>query len=204
MSTEPEGTLNPSLHTTPRPVVGSAFGRAHCEGRPPLPQPSEDHAEDLSGLVYLQFRGFGCRGVRSRNALAGRIVLKPVKRTDEATVAYLTADRRPQVRAQVRTYRVGHADAAGLVAPERRFPHPATSSRSVSLAEWTRGLRRNTIPRETLATHPCYSWKSFGVPSHGHIRRLGRRRCQGLNIVHKGRNKKRQDFAGTKALLHPF
>ena len=33
----------------------------------------------------------------------------------------MTADRRPQVRAQVRTYRVGHADAAFLVAPSDDF-----------------------------------------------------------------------------------
>ena len=85
------------------------------------PEPGEDQIEDLSGLVYLQFRGSGCRGVRSRNALAGRIVLKPVKRTDEATVAYPAASLRPQVRAQVRTYRIGHADTACLVAPGDDF-----------------------------------------------------------------------------------
>ena len=61
------------------------------------PEPGEDHAEDLSGLIYFQFRGSRCRGIRSRNALAGRIVLKPVKRTDEATIAHLAADLRPQV-----------------------------------------------------------------------------------------------------------
>ncbi len=39
----------------------------------------------------------------------------------EATVAYLAADLRPQVRAQVRTYRVGHAHTACFVAPGDDF-----------------------------------------------------------------------------------
>jgi len=85
------------------------------------PEPGEDHAENLSGLIYFQFRGSRCRGIRSRNALAGRIVLKSVKRTHEATIAYLATDLRPQVRTQMWAYRVGHADTACIVAPHDDF-----------------------------------------------------------------------------------
>ena len=96
MAAEPEG---PEAHFAPLRTGGWIIRKVPMRRPPAAPEPSENHAEDLSSLVYLQFRGFGCRGVRSRNALAGRVELKPVKRTDEATVAYLTADLRPQVRA---------------------------------------------------------------------------------------------------------
>ena len=83
--------------------------------------PGKHQAKYFSGFIYFQFGGSGSGGVRSGNALAGCIVLKSVKRANEATVAHPAADVRAQVGTHVRTYCLSHADATFLVTPGDDF-----------------------------------------------------------------------------------
>ena len=122
--------------------------------RPPADAPpGEDHSENLPRMVDAQSRRFWSRGIWSGNALARPVELETVERTDKAPAAHPAAHRRPQVRAQMRTIRFGHADMAFPVGPGDDFlAHPGFF-RSDSFAEWMRGSLQNTTPRGMLKSH---------------------------------------------------
>ena len=122
MASEPQGAgsqLAP-LGARRRLVRQAPQGRP-SRGAPP----GEDHAENLCRLIDVQLRAAGRRSMWSGHALPSRVEFEAVKRTDQATVADLAANRRPQVRPQMWTDRVGDADATLVVAPgDDLLPHP--------------------------------------------------------------------------------
>ena len=115
MSREP-GT--PEFQVAPVVTGWRRIGQVPLGRASAMAPPGEDQAQDFPGFEHLQSGGPRRRRERGRHALAGDIILVPVKGAHEAAVAHPPAGLGAEIGTQVRTDRPGHADVALPIAPD--------------------------------------------------------------------------------------
>ena len=115
MAGEPDG---PESRLAPVGAGRRILGKTPLRRPATTPPPGEHQTEDFACVEHPELRRLGSGGKGRSDASTGCIVLETVKRTDQMAVAHAAPGGGSQFGTQVRTRRLGHADAPFPVAPD--------------------------------------------------------------------------------------